>query len=120
MIRVPLLLACLLVQGCAFWPFPTPPERSVPPWTCPSIEGVGGDPLDCSDSVAAALALLEPDDSDIAAIRFEYGPCPCPEGALCDCAFHQFGTVTIDFVDGPPKVMFITVDGNGQPVATRK
>jgi hypothetical protein len=93
-------------------------QRSIPAWTCPPREASDDDWLDCDASVAAALALLEPDDSDIASIRFEHGPCPCPEGMLCDCAFHLFGTVTINFVDGPPKVMSINGIGNGRPVAT--
>jgi len=117
-----LVVACLLLQGCALWPFPAQrfpahPPVAVPSWSCPSTEGVAEVPLDCDASVEAALAVLDPDHADIKSIRFEYGPCPCQPGALCDCAIHYFGTVTFAFVDGPPAVVSITGFG-GQPVAT--
>jgi hypothetical protein len=112
-----LVVACLLLQGCALWPFPAHPPAAVPSWSCPSTEGVAQVPLDCDASVEAALSVLDPDHADIESIRFEYGPCPCQPEALCDCAIHYLGTVTVSFVDGPPAVVSVT-GFTGQPVAT--
>jgi hypothetical protein len=58
--------------------------------------------ISCGEAVDVALAELGEDHPPIVGVRFRYGPCDCPGGAVCDCAFHAFGTVTFAFAGTEP------------------
>ena len=88
---------------------------------CDAIGGFVEDALSCRQAVAVALSELGPDTPPIRAIRFRYGPCDCPEPALCDCAIHYFGTVTFSFEQPQPSGASFRVrpDEQGGYVAVR-
>jgi hypothetical protein len=87
------LVACLLLAGCSLLPLPAP----TPAVTCEEPPVVDAVRLECDDAVREALAVLGPAHPPIRSIEFVYGPCPCPENMVCDCALHAVGTVTFRF-----------------------
>jgi hypothetical protein len=97
-----LVAAAIVVAACELLPLPQPPPAAVPLPHCEVVADFAEDGISCRRAVDIALAELGDDHPPILAIRFRYGPCGCPDGALCDCALHIFGTVTFAFAGTEP------------------
>ncbi len=107
----------VLLAGCALFPMPAPPRQALPGevW-CPDEAGPPGS-LTCPEGVRAAVEALEPGDPIVVAASFVFGPCDCPINALCDCAIHQSGTVTLSFGDERRPVIVRVVKAGAQVAA---
>jgi hypothetical protein len=106
-----LALLAVAVAGCELFPLPAPPNAVLPETSCPREAGPAGS-LGCIESVRAAVEALPKDHAPILRAAFVFGPCDCPAAALCDCAIHHVGTVTLLFGENRSPVT-VRVSGVG-------